>query len=249
MITYNRLGKHGRLGNQLFQISATYVHAIKNGFDYSFPIWEYNKYLEKEIRTSEHLPFFSNFNERDPFKYSPIPNNDNINLNGYFQNELYFKEYRKEILSLLKPNKEIEEKIEEWYKDIGFNKLTSIHIRRGDYLKFPGHHPIVSLEYYLDSISLLLNETEKYIVFSDDINWCKQNLSGDFYFSDEKDDFMDLLKMAKCTNHIIANSSFSWWGSYLSPNEGKTIAPSQWVGREYMNTGWKEVYREKMIIL
>jgi hypothetical protein len=127
-------------------------------------------------------------------------------------------------------------------------RITAIHIRRGDYLKFPGHHPIPHMDYYNKSIEILRDDTDLFMVFSDDIEWCREQFIGNFIFSDEIDEFIDLLKMSKCDNFIIANSSFSWWGSYLCKNNNKkTIAPFNWVGPEYKNKGWEQVYRKEMI--
>jgi hypothetical protein len=73
---------------------------------------------------------------------------------------------------------------------------------------------------------------EKFMVFSDDIDWCKQNFIGDEYiFSEGQKNYQDLIMMSGCQSHIIANSSFSWWGAWLGNNSQKSIiAPSNWFG-------------------
>ena len=69
------------------------------------------------------------------------------------------------------------------------------------------------------------------LVFSDDIEYCKENLVGDrFTFVNKNKDFCDLMLMSLCKHHIIANSSFSWWGAWLSDSKGLKIAPSEWFG-------------------
>jgi hypothetical protein len=88
------------------------------------------------------------------------------------------------------------------------------------------------------------------MIFSDDIEWCKENFSSDFLFSEEKDEFIDLYKMSRCANFIIANSSFSWWASFLNKSDDKIIyAPENWVGRGYLGTSWRQVYRKEMKII
>jgi hypothetical protein len=242
MVTFSNLGKYGRLGNQLFQISAVYSHAKNNGYLYGFPEWEYNKYLDKclEICNDTNLRIHR---ESDPFGYSEIPSVDHLDLIGYFQNENYFREYKNDIKSLLKPKSEIIERCSV------NKKTTAIHIRRGDYLKFPDHHPVCSMDYYNRSIEKLKSITDKFLIFSDDIEWCKNNFIGDFEFSLESDEFIDLIKMSMCDNFIIANSSFSWWGSYLGNDDSIVIAPDNWVGPGYFNKKWRGIYRENMIIM
>jgi hypothetical protein len=245
MITFSNLEKFGRLGNQLFQISAVFSHARRNGFDYIFPEWSYNKYLDKPIPTSNVTYNLQRYRENDAFTYSRIIG-DNIDLTGYFQNEMYFSDYREAIKDLFEPNSNIKDLVN---SSLPQGRLTSIHVRRGDYIKFPNHHPIIDHSYYTKAIDMLKDQTDHYIVFSDDIEWCKNNFPSSFMFSSERDEFVDLYKMSLCENHIIANSSFSWWGSYLSRKLGKVIAPDPWVGISYEKTGWRGIYRKEMIII
>lgn len=246
MVTFSELENYGRLGNQLFQIATVFAHAKKNSFNYGFKDWKYNGYLKNS------LPYFVGecshvHKEHDPFSYTDIPNSDSINLLGYYQNEKYFNLYKNEINKLLEPNEEIKEILINDLSSYTGQRITAIHVRRGDYLKFPLHHPIPSIDYYLSSIKELENITDVFMVFSDDIEWCKNNFIGDFVFSETKDEFIDLYKMSMCDNFIISNSSFSWWGSYLNNNNPVVIAPDPWVGTGYKNTGWEGVYRNKMI--
>lgn len=249
MITFSKLGKYGRLGNQLFQISTVVAHGKRYGYGFAFPEWDYNKYLEIPLPRVSSIEGFKNFNERDPWNYSAIPLENNLDLHGYFQNALYFDDYKRDLLEILKPKSEILDGISQKIRDLGSKRITAIHVRRGDYLKFPNHHPIPSIEYYNSSIERLKPYTDIFMVFSDDIQWCKENLAGQFIYSEETDEFIDLYKMSMCDNFIIANSSFSWWGSYLSDKDGKVMAPSQWVGVEYRNKGWRGVYRKEMILI
>lgn len=244
MITFSNLGKYGKLGNQLFQISAVYSHAHKNGFQYIFPEWKYNHYLKTQIKTGDLPSGLFIHRERDPFSYFPIPNRDNLDLMGYFQNENYLSGLEDNIRDLLTPSDFVISRIN------NLEGITAIHIRRGDYLNFPLHHPLPPMDYYNRAIENLKDISNNFMVFSDDIEWCRNNLSSDFLFSEEKDEFIDLFKMSRCSNFIIANSSFSWWGSFLNPNKNKIIyAPNNWVGSGYSGTGWRGVYRKEMNIL
>jgi hypothetical protein len=248
MITFSNLGKYGKLGNQLFQISAVYCHAVKNNMGYIFPEWKYNEYLDKKIATGNLPSGLFQYRERDPFSYFPIPVRDNMDLYGYFQNENYLSGMENEIRDLFNPSPSIRSIVDEFKSK--YDGFTAIHVRRGDYLNFPLHHPIPSIDYYNRAIDITREYSKGFIVFSDDIDWCKNNFTGEFEFSEENDEFVDLMKMSSCSNFIIANSSFSWWGSFLSRNNDKKVfAPDNWVGRGYSGTGWRQVYRKEMTII
>ena len=72
----------------------------------------------------------------------------------------------------------------------------------------------------------------KFLIFSDDITWCKKNFIGDsFIFIENEVDFIDMYLMSMCINNIIANSTFSWWGAWLNKNKNKKIiSPINWFG-------------------
>lgn len=246
MITFSHLGKYGKLGNQLFQVAVTCVHANKKRIDAIFPEWKYNSYLKTPIPTGNISNNLYIHREIDPFTYTPIPDRDNMDLMGYFQNESYLSGYEDLVRSILDPSDEVKSRI----NSTDLNDITAIHVRRGDYLNFPLHHPIPPIEYYNKAINELKDRSKNFMVFSDDIEWCKQNFPLDFLFSEEKEEFIDLLKMSNCSNFIIANSSFSWWASFLSKKENKLVyAPEKWVGSGYAGTGWRQVYRKEMKII
>jgi hypothetical protein len=246
MITFSHLGKYGKLGNQLFQIAAVYSHCIGNRMEFIFPEWKYNSYLKIPIRTGSVPSGMILYKEKDPFSFTAIPNRDNMDLIGYFQNENYFNGREEKIRELFEPSNFIKSKIE----SIDLQGITAIHVRRGDYLNFPLHHPIPTMDYYDRAIDNLKDQSKNFMVFSDDIEWCKKKFPSNFLFSEEKDEFVDLYKMSKCSNFIIANSSFSWWASFLSESSDKIIyAPENWVGSGYSGTGWRQVYRKEMIII
>ncbi len=108
---------------------------------------------------------------------------------------------------------------------------VSIHVRRGDYVTPPHntfYYNLTGTEYYQKAIAQFPDE--KFLVFSDDIEWCKTYFLGDrFEFSEGKTEVDDMNLMASCKHNIIANSSFSWWGAWLNPNPNKiVIAPKLW---------------------
>lgn len=121
------------------------------------------------------------------------------------------------------------------YMDLLQNKkCTSIHVRRGDYLGIQHILPCPDMSYYQSAVRLL-GDHEHFVIFSDDPSWCKTA------FSDvpnktivEENELVSLKMMTMCTKHIIANSSFSWWGAYLSDSDDVVI-PSRWNGPAITN--------------
>ncbi|GAA4205085.1 alpha-1,2-fucosyltransferase [Pedobacter jeongneungensis] len=163
----------------------------------------------------------------------------NLFLEGYWQSEEYFKEYREHILNSfnlerLFDNSELALKV----KQIEMFNSISIHVRRGDYvsnIQANSYHGICSLAYYEDAIKAIVNslqyESVRFYIFSDDISWCKENLkiSYDHEYITTTEDYHDLFLMGQCKHNIIANSSFSWWAAWLNPYiEKKVIAPKNW---------------------
>ena len=240
----------GGLGNMMFQIAATLSMAIDKGVDASFPnlmsqLININNDSFHNSKLKHSIEYLSLFDKllteqppqglktyRYPFHYdSTIPEGNEFIIDGFFQSEKYFKKNEKKIKEVLTVPKNVLDVINIKYKLLLELKTTAIHVRRGDYLKFPKHHPTQSVEYYKKSIELL-NNTEKFIIFSDDIEWCKSNFIGDeYYFIENEKDYVELYLMSMCNNVITSNSSFSWWGAWLNNNTDKIIVgPNIWFG-------------------
>lgn len=144
----------------------------------------------------------------------------------YLQDEKYFKDYKEDIKKIY-GNKIHPKGID----------MISLHIRRGDYVNNPFYVDLTKTDYYDKAIAEFPDE--KFLVFcadrqegSDDEadrKWCLEYLSKkgiDFVFGEGKTEIDDMNLMASCKGHIMANSSFSWWASYLGG--GKVVAPLQW---------------------
>ena len=127
----------------------------------------------------------------------------------------------------------------------------SIHLRLGDYVNLPNSHPVCSLDYYVEALKLLPDDLLIY-VFSDNIPEATEFfkfLNRKVVFTETNDKYIDMCLMSMCKYHIIANSSFSWWGSWLS-NSKKTIAPSKWFGSSpEMPRNWSDIYCKNWIII
>ncbi len=168
----------------------------------------------------------------DNFHYNKIDYDPSHNyyLGGYWQSEKYFIDIENTIRDNLEPTESIKDKLLSAYP---VSNSVSIHIRRTDYLALSTIHPVQSISYYEEALSLV--KYKNILVFSDDIDWCKQNLKfQNMIFVENNDNIEDMWLMSLCEHNIIANSSFSWWGAWLNKNKNKTvIAPSKWFGEGY----------------
>lgn len=159
---------------------------------------------------------------------------DSIVLDGYFQRAEYLN--RDKVLSLFSiPKDKLTRYMEIYGEWLDRKDITAIHVRRGDYLRLSHCHPFVGKQYFRDCIAAM-PEVQHFLVFSDDIEWCKAFFPKAFpdkvfCFVEGTDMLDDLHIQSICRNNIISNSSFSWWGAYLNRNPNKRIlAPSNWFG-------------------
>ena len=169
------------------------------------------------------------------------PPGKDVNYYGFFQTEKYFKDISDELRNNdFKFNDNIVEDCESIVSE--YKDSISLHIRRNDYLT-NGNHPVQSIEYYSSALSKMPKELTV-LVFSDDPEWCKnQELFSEdrFLISETNNPYFDLYIMTKCKYHIIANSSYSWWGAWLA-NSRNVIAPKIWFSGEIASNDTKDLY-------
>lgn len=159
---------------------------------------------------------------------------------GYYQNERYFENVSKELRNQLRfPEHLMNPKTLQLLSSIDQTPNTiSVHIRRGDYTNptfFRMFGQYCQLDYYHKAIQYMRSylTNPSFIFFSDDIEWVKENLpiENSIYVNHNhrKDAWQDMALMSHCKHHIIANSTFSWWGAWLNNHVDKIIvAPQQW---------------------
>lgn len=221
----------------IFNIKEDFSSSLEN---YFFKNKVHFKYLK--LNSKRHII-------QQKFEFEPkvlnLPNN--VYIDGYWQSEKYFDqiEYiiRNEFtfkLPLTGQNLEISKKISD-------SNSISLHIRRGDYVLNPetnAHHGICSLEYYKKAVDLISSRIENpsFFVFSDDLNWARENLKIPFEtifidWNTKENSYIDMQLMSMCKHNIVANSSFSWWGAWLNQNGKKiVIAPDKWLNDITKNT-------------
>lgn len=178
----------------------------------------------------------------------------NIYISGVWENPYYFNEIRGLLLNEIRPNKPIMDHNRKLYNFIQSTTSVCISIRKGDFLKAGNEKfNICTEKYYYKATSILREKIGNYslIVFSDDIEWCRQNLSFDMDVSYENNSGMDpvwekIRLMSACKHFILSNSSFSWWAQYLGQFRDKVvIAPRPWRKNEYCDC----LYDERFILL
>jgi hypothetical protein len=243
----------GYLGNNLFQVACGYSLAFKNNDELVIPIdWKYkdifqDRFFECETKEGFSKRITSEYNEPH-FHYKEIPYQMDMNLNGYFQSFRYFEGV--DVQSLFKPNSNLRKTIlesvngdlgETYDQILSYHRVTSMHIRRADYLNLPNHFMNVSeSDYYAKAIDMLSGVTDYFLIFSNDIPWCRKKFQGKkFIFSETSQERpmgnmsgpFDLFLGSMCKNHIIANSSFSWWQGFLNDSPyKKVVIPKAWFG-------------------
>jgi hypothetical protein len=274
------------LGNQLFMIATAYAYSLRhnknlvlaNNIRSKYTYWnnilyKCNGYLKnqsyKNIKSQQY------YAERK-FTYTNIPLvKKNLYMKGFFQSELYFKDYEKEIRQLFELPVDLRTFVNQQFKKwlIFDNEIVvAVHIRRGDYLKLSDKHTIQPISYFNEAKQTMLDTIGgpiRFMYFSDDTDWVRKMMdirSKDIVVSGFKD-YEDFALMQNCHHFIITNSTFSWWGAWLSksferylkiPNnvmlkdikvsEKFVIAPSQWFGDKGPKN-WDTVYSDKWKVL
>jgi len=167
---------------------------------------------------------------------------DSCYLAGYWQSEQYFSSIADKVRHAFRfvppdaANREVTARM-------SMSQSVSVHVRRGDYVSNPKisrFHGVSPLNYYIDAIRLIQERVGDpvFFVFSDDLEWCRGNLPvprGSVFVDINRGEasFNDMRLMSNCRHHVIANSTFSWWGAWLRGGDGGiTIAPKNWFQAE-----------------
>ena len=247
MIVYSDFNK-GRFGNQLFFVASTIGIANKNKTDFAFSSQmgfgseNYQKIFKNKLPTTNYKPTKKYY--QSGFHYEDIIIDD-AELIGYFQSEKFFKNCEEIIKEQFSFKDEFIDLVLKKYKN-ALNSI-SIHVRRGDYINQPNHHPVLEKEYYSNILNNIGNEYENIFVFSDDVDWVKNNFAGDRYIFpnfDVDNDLFCFILMSMCKDNVISNSTYSWWAAWINNNQNKKIySPTheKWFGPMYSNLNTKDL--------
>lgn len=259
-LSYPTLGYAGRLGNQLWQIASTVGLAREHRMRPWFPAeWAYRPYFQcPDTWFGTPAPKMA-----QPMTYA---RHLHPSARSYLQDLALWRGHEEEILRSFQPTALAEAIIDEEWDLLAADlprPVCAVHIRRGDYATNPlGTVTSLPLSYYQSALDHV--NPGSVIVFSDDIEWCRAAFPGmDRYYEGvarpkEQDpdfktapvlDWIDLFLQARCTQHVISNSTYSWWGAWLS-RDPQPRYPSRWYGDELSSTidfrlmipsGWTEI--------
>jgi hypothetical protein len=257
IVTYNQLGRYGRLANQMFQIAGTIGIARKNGFDYAFPYWKNYDHAERFGSTEDidiqkyfenPLPLYNGPALPDQFVhwgYQDVKLKNSCSLSGHMQSFKYFAHCFDEVKYYFRMKDEYPQ-----------NDYCAIHVRLGDYDN--AYHPRLDMSYYAEAISQFPEET-KFLVFSDDIIavtiMFKNYYSAlpkvrHFKFVQSQGYIDDFKLMKSCRHFIIGNSSYSAMAAILGEAKDKrVIAPAPWFGPKHTDITAKDIYCDDWIVI
>jgi len=261
------------LGNQLFMLFTGISKAIDENRDFTvYPIYNtFRKFFFTNFLKSllfkvvpEPITYNAEPYQEPNFHYEPIPNGKGL-LRGYFQSPKYFHHNRDKIIKVL----EIDEYLNK--NKINF-KAIAIHLRFGDMSFNQGNHVILKIDYYSNAIKRMLEELKKkeedfrdykFLIFGETedndiidvyINHFNKIFNNSISFIKFYDDYpnktnyQELCYMSSCSHFIIANSTFSWFGAYLSDNKDKTVIyPAYWFGPKLSNNNTKDLFLDDWI--
>ena len=256
---YSKSLRHSIYGLKLFNIKEN-IDTINFSNEMDEESSKHNYYLEASFNEITGFPSLNNFNKLQLPAY----------FDGYWQSEKYFIHNENIIRNELEfkiPLNGINKIIAE---DILDHNSVAMHIRRGDYHNQP-HFGMCDTDYYNKSVSFIEKQVEnpKFYIFSNDHQWVKKNIhiphpTYHITHNDVEKGYEDLRLMSLCKHFIIANSSFSWWGAWLSRNNDKIVTiPNPWFisrlpGTRYIDKGkhfypikndYSEVFNESSLIL
>lgn len=254
MITFLKLGRYGRLGNQMFQIAGTIGLATRFEYNFGFPEWinhdhggrfksrediQIQKYFKHPLPALEVGDYPEHFIKWGYHDILHLP--DHISLWGHFQCERYFthcKDLLRHYFEIKRPAK---------FKDISISKNTiAIHVRLGDY--DGAYHPRLDMKYYAPALEEFPAHYPL-LVFSDEPNLARMYFGSEADYMEDNHYMEDLWMMNQCSHFIIGNSSFSWWPAWLGNHPGKiVVAPENWFGPackaspvDIYAEGWKKI--------
>ena len=256
----------GGLGNQMFQVAHGYGIARKYNKQFVMDRSVTKVFENRGVYWDTVFQSISDFPTPRPsfkevtessFTYEDKPEPvTSTQYKGYFQSPLYFNDYREDIIDLFTKGRiehiTLFDDPNEDYKC----PTVSLHVRRTDYVQHSDFHTNQGTNYYKEAIQVIQDRLNvnrlEIIIFSDDPEWCREQLISEFEphvvsVKDRGKDYEDLYRMSLCDHHIIANSSFSWWGSYLDRKDGITVAPKNWFEDETID--WSTIYMPHWVII
>lgn len=227
----------GQMGNQMFEVAAASALAWDHDGDAYFPQMNPADPHYKHVFFRcciEKPPIAPLLRWKEPsFAYHPIPFLPNLQLDGYFQSEKYFRHHRERILELFAPLESDLQYIQNKYGKLLEHPVTvGVQLRRyNDYPPSDTRYIQYGKDYFMQAMELFPEEA-LFLVSTNSISFAKQCLpeKDNVVFLQHEADYIDLFILSLCRHNIISNSSFGWWGGWLNRNPEKMIiCPKIWV--------------------
>ncbi len=254
MITFTRLGRSGRLGNQMWQLASTAGIAQTLGQTVALPHWDYAPYFRVPQEFFEGPIIRDDGRPTIQADQTELVNHIDPRARVYLQDFNLWKNIASQVRSWFQPSDLALDRIrqEKWLAELP-RPILSVHVRRGDNAAQPNDsHPLRPWSYYEKSIEKFDGQFESILVFSDDIEFCrsafrdygikyevayfvgglprkKEHEVG--YRTDPFSDWIDLQVSARYGDlFIIGNSTYAWWSAFLSHPDTPVIYPWPWFG-------------------
>lgn len=232
MISFSNLGNRGRLGNSLFQIASLTGIANKLGTQAVFPRWKYERYFKNKLpRMHKHKRTLW----EPHFHYSDDWFEDEKDYDGWLQSDKYF-ESKESVKKLFEFETGFKELVRSKYRRQFEKPVICVSIRRGDFIGNPNYE-YLPVKFYIGALLKLDWQNSNILFFSDDISYCRTHfecLPNAHFIQD--DPIEQLCLMTLCDYHVISQSTFSWWGAYLSESK-RVIRPSYNFTEHYKGLG------------
>lgn len=246
LYTFSRLGRYGKLGNQMFQIAAVMGIAARNNAEYAFPAWEFNESFTYAL-PKVHSKIPPAVIEQS-FSYREYSSTVSVDWRGYFQSEKYFSHIAKQIKQVFAFRNDLVSRMQAQWEHVLSENPVKLLCRRADYLT-EFKHIFVNLAddtNYYESASALF-PGRKFLIFSDDIEYCRARFSDwpVAGFVTGLNTTEQLILQTLCRDHVNANSTFSWWGTWLGEkHDSKVICPDQWFAAQHCDSAMPFVESE-----
>ena len=237
MISINCFGKAGRLGNQIFQYALMFYLNKTKGYEVHLPLdqdcqfWKCFDIKNLNITQYNKKNSYKRFDERNGscnFDDLVLEQSDNTLFDGYYQSYKYFDSVQNELTKSLQFKQNIIDEGNLEFLKYSNKKTVCLHIRRTDYLDHINHWGDLFADgFYQKALSMIDNENENVLIFTDDNNFAQKHFNKPNHYIIQKNEYVSLYIMTLCDRHIISNSSFAWWGAYLS-SRNNIICPKPW---------------------
>ena len=240
MISFQELGRWGRLGNQLFQYAFLRSSARRLGVPFYCPPWvgegvfQLDDAGERAQMPEGIIARYEAPAANAGFDPSALDIADGTDVGGYFQSERYFVDAAA-VRAWFRFRDDAIARVRAKYQHVDFARSVGLHLRFGDKLR-ELHSVIAPPRYYRAALRRVRGGATR-LVFSDEIDRARawlRGLPGPFVFVDGNEPWEDLYLMTRCRDFVCSASTLSWWGAWLDPRPDKTVvAPREWLRPGY----------------